>query len=410
MARRRRVAAFTGNRAEYGTLMPILQVIRRRPELELLLVVGGAHLDPAFGATCAEIRADGFTVDAEADLLPARDDLYGTARAIGAGVLSVSESLARLQPDLFLVYADRFEGFAAMIAGTQMGIPTAHVEGGDLTEGGALDDMVRHAMSKLAHLHFTTNQQASNRLLWMGEEPWRVHTVGLSVIDLIKDGKFASPEELAARYGIRVERPLVVFTQHSVATECEQAVAQLRPSLQALERLAQEGVQMIITYSNNDAGGQRIVAELARFAARCPAGAQVQASLGRFQYHGLLNICGRAGRGACVGNSSSGIKETPAFGCPTVNIGSRQAGRLRADNVVDAGYDAEEIAAAVRRALWDDAFRRQCQTCENPYGQGNAGGRIADILASVPLDAALIQKKLTLDGSPLPVAAGVQAA
>lgn len=406
MPAKRRVAAFTGNRAEYGLQFPVLKAMQARGDLEVLLLVGGAHLDPQFGRTCKEIQADGFRIDAEVSMLPPRDDLYGTAQAIGTGILSISEALAKLQPDLFLVYADRFEGLAAVVAGTQMRIPTGHVEGGDITEGGALDDAVRHAMTKLAHLHFTTNQQASNRLLWMGEEPWRVHTVGFPVIDLIARGEYTTVETLVARYGLDMQRPLVVFTQHPVTTEFEQAIVQLQPSLDAMEHLAQEGVQVILTSSNNDAGGQRIMALLREFAAQ-HATVQLHPHVGRSDYHGLLAVCGRLGRGACVGNSSSGIKETPAFGCPTVNIGSRQAGRLRAENVVDAGYDTGEILAACRRALWDEAFRQQCRTCDNPYGEGHAGRKIAEVLATVPLTPALVQKKMTLDGRPWP---GAQAA
>lgn len=401
--RRRRIAAFTGNRAEYGLWYPVLKAIQARHDLELQLLVGGAHLDEQFGATCTEIEGDGFRIDAKIHMLPGMDTLYGTAQAIGTGVLRVSEALARLRPDLCVVYADRFEGFAALIASSQMRIPTAHIEGGDLTQGGALDDNVRHAMSKLAHLHFTTNQEASNRLRWMGEEPWRVYTVGFPVLDLVAEGRFASPEDLRDRFRIDPARPLTVFTQHSVTTEFDQALTQLEPSLAALERLAREGVQVIVTSPNNDAGGLGIAKRLAQFAARAGSHVHLQASLGRFHYHGLLNVCGRVGRGACVGNSSSGIKESPSFGCPTVNIGSRQAGRLRADNVVDVTYETEAILEACRRALWDEAFRRQCRTCKNPYHSGNAGEKIADVLATVPINARLIQKRMTLDGRPCPL-------
>lgn len=399
---RRRIAVFTGNRAEYGLLVPVLRALEAREDVEMQLVVGGAHLDAQFGATREEIRQDGFAIAGEIAMHPGGDDLYGTAQAIGHGVLNVSHALRRLHPDLLVVYADRFEGFAATIAGTQMRIPTAHIEGGDLTEGGALDDAVRHAMTKLAHLHFTTNQQATNRLLWMGEEPWRVHTVGMAVLDLVARGDFPAPEDVAARYRLQPDQPLVVFTQHSVTTEFDLAAAQLAPSLEALERLANGGAQVVLTYSNNDAGGQRIVEDLRRFAARHSRLIQLRPSVGRADYHGLLHLCGRAGRGACVGNSSSGIKETPAFGCPAVNIGSRQDGRLRADNVLDVGYDADQITAACRRALWDEAFRAQCRRCDNPYGGGQTGPMIAEILAAVPLDARLIRKRMTLDGRPLP--------
>lgn len=396
---RRVVGVFTGNRAEYGLQYPILRAIDAHPELDYRLIVSGAHLEPNFGATLAEIEADGFSIAAEVKIDLEEDTLHSTAKAIGSGVISVAEALARIRPDMLLVYADRFEGFAAVIAGTQMGVPTGHVEGGDVTDGGALDDSVRHAMSKLAHLHFTTNQQATNRLLAMGEEPWRVHTVGFPAIDLIAAGEFAQPDEVAKRLGLDLGRPIVLFTQHSVATEFDEAAKQLEPSLEALRRLAAEGVQVIATYPNNDAGGRRIIAALERVAADPPAGFLVRRSLGRRLYHGVLALARLPqARVACVGNSSSGIKETPAFGCPTVNIGSRQLNRLRAENVLDAGYDAQAVYRAARRCLDDEEFRRQCRSCSNPYGTGDAGPKVADVVATVELDRRLLQKRMTLRG------------
>lgn len=394
---RRTVAVFTGNRAEYGLQYPILKAIDAHPALEYRLIVSGAHLDSDFGRTLEEIERDGFTVSAEAKIEMEHDTRTSTALAIASGVASVARALQTLKPDLLVVYADRFEGFAAVIAGTQMNIPTAHVEGGDLTEGGALDDSVRHAMTKLAHLHFTTNQQATNRVLAMGEEPSRVHTVGFPAIDLIREGRFAKPAEVADRLGLDPDRPVVLFTQHSVTTEFERAAAQLCPSLAALDRLAAEGAQVIVTYPNNDAGGRSLIAELAAW--RHADNVQVRRSLGRYLYHGVLALArDPARRVVCAGNSSSGIKETPAFFCPTVNIGSRQKGRLRADNVIDVDYDAEAIYAAIRRGLVDTAFRASCRASTNPYGLGEAGQKIADVLASVALDAALLRKGMTLRG------------
>jgi UDP-hydrolysing UDP-N-acetyl-D-glucosamine 2-epimerase len=397
--KKRIVAVFTGNRAEYGLQYPILRAIAAHPDLEYRLIVSGAHLDPMFGRTRAEIEADGFTIHAEVKIEMGMDSRLSTARAIATGVASTAEALARLAPDLLVVYADRFEGFAAVIAGTQSNVPTAHVEGGDITEGGALDDSVRHAMSKLAHLHFTTNQQATNRVLAMGEEPWRVHTVGFPAIDLIADGNFAGPADIAAKLGIDPSKPVLLFTQHSVTTEFEQAADQLAPSLAALERLALDGVQVVATYPNNDVGGQRIVAALDAFAARGIPGVQVHRSLGRWLYHGVLALARDPARKvACVGNSSSGIKETPAFGCPTVNIGSRQQGRLRADNVIDAPYQTQALHAAMVRALDDAAFRAVCRATPNPYGVGDAGPKIAKVLAGVPLGPELLRKGMTLAG------------
>jgi UDP-hydrolysing UDP-N-acetyl-D-glucosamine 2-epimerase len=361
--------------------------------------VSGAHLDANFGRTLDEIRADGFRIDAEVAIEMDAASLFATAQAIGSGVLSLSRVLASLKPDMMVVYADRFEGLAAVIASTQMNIPTAHIEGGDLTEGGALDDSVRHAMTKLAHLHFTTNQQASNRVLAMGEEPWRVHTVGFPAIDLIMEGRFASPGEIVSRFGLDLARPVLVFTQHSVTTEFERAEQQLAPSIGAIERLAAKGVQCIVTYPNNDAGGRAIIESVEVLGARQLPNVQIHRSLGRHAYHGLLALARDPGsRVACVGNSSSGIKETPAFGCPTVNIGSRQEGRLRGTNVLDAAYDTESIETAVEQCLYDEAFRVHCRNAPNPYYLGGAGVKIADVLAQVPLDAALLRKRMTLRG------------
>ncbi len=395
----RTVAVFTGNRAEYGLQYPILRAIDRHQGLDYRLIVSGAHLDPQFGRTLEEIRTDGFRVDAEVRIDMDAASLFATARAIGSGILSISEVLAKMRPDMMVVYADRFEGFAAIVASTQMNIPTAHIEGGDLTEGGALDDSVRHAMSKLAHLHFTTNQQATNRILAMGEEPWRVHTVGFPAIDLISERRYATPQEVAERLGIRLDRPVVLFTQHSVTTEFDQAALQLAPSLEALRTLAAEGVQVIVTYPNNDAGGQQIIRELDALAAQEVPGVQIHRSLGRHLYHGVLGLATQTGtRVVCAGNSSSGIKETPAFGCPTVNVGSRQDGRLRGGNVLNVNYDAGAIIAAVRKGLEDEAFRRLCRTAENPYWLGDAGPKVAKVLAEVPLDQRLIRKKMMLIG------------
>jgi UDP-N-acetylglucosamine 2-epimerase (non-hydrolysing)/GDP/UDP-N,N'-diacetylbacillosamine 2-epimerase (hydrolysing) len=225
----------------------------------------------------------------------------------------------------------------------------------------------------------------------MGEEPWRVFTVGNPALDLVAAGRFAQPHEVYRRYSLDAAKPVLVFTQHSVATEFDRAVEQVRPSLEALKAASERwGCQTLVTYPNDDAGGRRIVTELETFTRTHQDGVQLHRSLGRFWYLGVLNIAG-----ACLGNSSSGIKETPAFHCPCINIGPRQRGRLRADNVLDVAYDRDEILAAIDRSLHDDAFRQQVRTCRNPYGAGDAGRRICDVLANIPIDARLIQKRMT---------------
>ena len=397
--KKRIVAVFTGNRAEYGLQFPILRAIEKHPDLEYRLLVSGAHLDPNFGSTLEEIRNDGFRIDAEIKIEMDAASLFATAQAIGSGVLAISRVLDAIRPDIMVVYADRFEGFAAVIAATQMNIPTAHIEGGDLTEGGALDDSVRHAMTKLAHLHFTTNEQASNRILGMGEEPWRVHTVGFPAIDLISEGSFATNMEVTEQLGLDLSRPILLFTQHSVSTEFERAAEQVQPSIDAIKRLADEGIQTVLTYPNNDAGGQAIISVLDAFGSMDYKNTQVKRSLGRYLYHGVLALARNPDiRVTCLGNSSSGLKETPAFGCPTVNIGSRQEGRLRGENVLDAGYSSNEIYDQIKRSLFDENFRKLCREAKNPYWIGEAGPKVAEVLAMTPLDQGLIRKRMTLKG------------
>ena len=394
-SQKRKIAVFTGNRAEYGLQYPILRALSSDPRFDYYLLAGGAHLQQDFGKTVAEIEADGFKVWRQVDMVMEQDTLFATAQAIGTGILSLSKLLDELRPDLFVVYADRFESFAAMITGTQMNIPTAHVEGGDYTEGGALDDSVRHAMTKLAHLHFTTNEQAADRVRGLGEEPWRVFNVGFPALDLVAAGNYATPDAVITDLNLDIKRPIILFCQHSVTTEFEQAAQQVRPALEALAELAKEGYQSIITYPNNDAGGQHIVNEIKELETRGLPNLQFTKSLGRHRFHGVLNVIGRHGRGAFIGNSSAGIKETPVFGCPAINVGSRQQGRLRGENVLDTPYEKQAILNTLRQCVEDEAFRTQCATCVNPYGAGNAGPRIADILATIPINAKLLQKKMT---------------
>jgi UDP-hydrolysing UDP-N-acetyl-D-glucosamine 2-epimerase len=396
---KRKVLIFTGNRAEYGLQYPILKAVDKHPQLEYQLMVSGAHLDKNFGNTLEEIKNDGFRVDVEVKIEMDKDSKISTSQAIGSGILSITKALEKLKPDIMAVYADRFEGFAAVVAATQMSIPTVHIEGGDITEGGALDDSVRHAMTKLSHIHFTTNEQASNRILAMGEEPWRVHTVGFPAMDLISEGNYATSEEVEQKLSLDLGRPIVLFTQHSVTTEFEQAEEQFQPSLKAMRDLASQGVQVILTYPNNDAGGKAIIASLEIIDSESIPGIQVHRSLGRYLYHGLIALAQKLGiKVACVGNSSSGIKETPVFGCPTVNVGSRQKGRLRGENVIDTEYDAQEIVAAVNRCLNDEDFREKCRNTNNPYYLGDAGEKVASVLAKLTLEPSLIRKLMTIKG------------
>ena len=395
----RNIAIFTGNRAEYGLQFPILKAVKEHKLLNYSLLVSGAHLYHNFGNTLEEINSDGFEVYKEIKIEMDAGSLNSTVKAIGSGILSIGETLQELKPDLFVVYGDRFEGLAAVIASTQMNIPTAHIEGGDLTEGGALDDSVRHAMTKLSHIHFTTNKQASNRLLAMGEEPWRVHTAGFPAIDMISEGNYANEQEIINSLGVDTSKPIILFTQHSVTTEFKKAKDQLKCSLDAMEKFSEKGVQCILTYPNNDAGGKQIIESLEAFDNKCLPNIIVKRSLGRYLYHGILALSlDRQKKIICMGNSSSGIKETPVFGCPTINIGSRQLGRLRGQNIIDVEYNYELILSSIEKCLEDNIFRKQCQETENPYYVGGAGVVIADILSKVELGEKIIRKKMPIKG------------
>ena len=358
----KKVAIFTGNRAEYGLLAPVIKSISNHPSLKSYLLVSGAHLDVNFGKTLDEIKRDGFKDFYEIKINMSADTLHSTAKAIGSGILSISDKIMEIKPDVFVVYADRFEGFAAMIASTQMNIPTVHIEGGDITEGGALDDSVRHSMTKLAHIHLTTNDEASQRIMNMGEESWRVHTVGFPLIDFIKEKNYESKNNLVQKFNLNLEKPLIVFTQHSVTTEFKDAKKQILPSLAALKKAIKNDIQVIITFPNNDAGGIAIINQIQKFSSIKSKNLKIIQSLGRFNYHGLLALSLEKNcRVICMGNSSSGIKETPAFGCPTINIGSRQKSRLRGENILDVDYDKDKIYDAILMCINDKNFINKCK-------------------------------------------------
>lgn len=392
----RQIGIFTGNRAEYGLLAPIVEAVTEHPKLDYQLIVSGAHLDKEFGETLKEIEKDGYKISGKIDLKISNDNLLSTVQCIALCISELSKLFEKLNPDILVVYADRYEGFAAIIAASQLGIPVAHIEGGDVTEGGALDDSVRHAMTKLSHLHFTTNKEAKARVLAMGEENWRVVNSGLPALDFLKKCKYANCNEISTKLKLDINRPIVIFTQHSVTTEYQEASNQVCASLEALGQLAAEGVQVIITFPNNDAGGKDIIQKITEFSNQQKTNVQVIKSLGRHLYHGLLALSLQDSiQIVCVGNSSSGIKETPAFFCPTVNIGTRQNGRLRSTNIIDVDYNKSEIYEAIKTSLFDQTFRKICRQCKNPYGRGDAGKKIAAKLASVNLGKTLLIKKMT---------------
>ncbi|NNL35558.1 MAG: UDP-N-acetylglucosamine 2-epimerase (hydrolyzing) [Silicimonas sp.] len=383
----RKIGVFTGNRAEYGLLVPVLRALRDAPDLNLALFVGLRGLSD---------EGENFPVAATVPIARADATPASTPRAIGEGILGLTDALVSTTPDVFVVYGDRYEAFAAMIAATQMGLPTAHIEGGDMTQGGTLDDVVRHAMTKLAHIHLATNPVSAAHIRQLGEEDWRIHDVGFPTLDLIRAGDFSPPDEVLAELGLTADRPLVIFTQHPITTSHGTAGAEIDACLTALDDVRTElDAQIVLTYPNSDLGSESIIQALEQWAAERPD-VVLRKSLGRRLYHGVLNLCGRVTRGVCVGNSSSGVKETGAFECPAVNIGPRQSGRLAGDNVAHVDVDPHNIFRAIRRALTDGVYRDAVRAAPNPYGEGDTGARVTRVLRELDLDDPRLLNKQTI--------------
>jgi len=382
----RKITIFTGNRAEYGLLYPLMQVLKSQKSVELSLIVSGSHLSDRFGMTACEIDTVGIKKVRMIDPgSPLREKILDVPMSFSSIIRKVFAVLKRLKPDIIVLAGDRYETFAVAVASFYMNIPIAHLFGGDLSQGGHLDDSVRHAITKLAHLHFTTNGDSYSRVLKLGEEKWRVFNTGSTAVDNAVSGMCASPEALAAEFDIDLSRPLILFTQHPVTTESDMAYDQVKESLEALKEL---GYQTVITYPCNDAGGDLIIKAIKQYTNRPYF--RIVKSLGWKKYLGFLKVA------SCVaGNSSSGIMETPVFKVPFVNIGPRQAGRLRAENVIDVPYDKTAIKKAISKALHDRTFISKVKNCRNPYGNGKSAIKIAEVLKTIPINKALLQKKMT---------------
>jgi len=375
----RRICAVTGSRADFGLLAPVLRLVRDAPDLSLSLVATGMHLADAFGGTVDEIEAAGFVVDARVPVLEAGDGAEAVTRAIGRGVIGFAELLPRLAPDMLLVLGDRYEILAAVQAALIARVPVAHIAGGDVTEG-AFDDAIRHAITKMAHLHFATNAESARRIRQMGEDPARVHVTGSPGIDALLAVEPLPRADFFEAVGLEPRPHNIVLTYHPVTLDPAGSLPGLDALLSALDGLG-DAVGMIVTGPNADTDGRLLGGRLAAFATARP-NAVFHRSLGHRRYLSALRHVD-----AVVGNSSSGLYEAPSFGLPTVNIGDRQTGRLKAASVVDCPPEADAIAAAVRRAL--DTGR---SAPENPYGDGHAAPRIVAALKGVVDPRALLRK------------------
>lgn len=370
----------TGTRADYGLYYYVLEALRDSTDLEPAVIACGMHLSPLFGSTIHEIERDGFPIAAKVETLLSGDTGASMARSIGLGILGFAQAFSALAPDIILVLGDRGEMLAATIAAAHMNLPVAHIHGGEVS--GTIDESVRHAISKMAHIHLAATADAADRLMRMGEEPWRIHVVGAPGVDYIHKSTLLPREEIAHHLSLDLDQPILLVTFHPVTTESHETPRQIANLLLALDSFH---LQTVITYPNSDAGGQEIIRAIEAYAQSRPHVRLVK-NLSQKTYLSLLRIVA-----AMVGNSSSGLIEAPSFRLPVVNVGTRQNGRLRAGNVIDVGYDTDQIVSGIRHAL-DPAFRSTLKST-NPYGDGHASERIADILRNHPLDSALLQKR-----------------
>lgn len=378
----RTVGVVTVARSDYGIYIPVLHAIQRRPDLHLHLIAAGMHLSPEFGMTVKLISGDGFPIGDSVEMLLSSDSPAGIAKSMGIGVAGYAESYARLRPDILLVLGDRFEMHAAALAALPFKLPVAHISGGELTFG-AIDDALRHSITKLSHLHFTATDDYARRVIQLGEEPWRVTVSGAAGLDHLSTVEYLDRAALSERLGLALDAPPLLVTFHPVTLEFEQTEFQIGEMLAALDRI---GIPIVFTMPNADTSGRLVIRRIKEFAEARSNVAYVE-NLGTQAYFSMMKIAA-----AMVGNSSSGIVEAASFELPVVNIGTRQAGRTRARNVIDVGYSRNEVAQGLQRALSPD-FRTSLAGLKNPYGRGNAAETIAARLAEEPLTERLLVKR-----------------
>jgi len=377
----RKILYISGTRADYGLMRPVLAEIQRRPGLELHVAATGMHLMPEFGNTLNDIRRDGFACHV-VEAAHERDTKESMALFIACFLQGLVPLAIRLCPDIILLLGDRGEMLAGAIAGAYLGIPVVHIHGGEVTATG--DESARHAITKLAHIHLPATAGSARRIIAMGEDPAHVIVTGAPGLDAVRDVRPSAAREAARRCGIDPEKSFLLVVQHPVPLEPGNPAAQMEATLEAACSFPHP---VLVVYPNADAGGRAMIGIIGKYA---DAGkVKAFASLGHVDYLSLLSLAS-----VLVGNSSSGIIEAPSFGVPAVNIGTRQAGRERGENVIDCGYGRQEIAAAIRHSLTDEAFRKKVKSAANPYGTGESSRTIAGILETFPLTPELLQKRM----------------
>jgi UDP-hydrolysing UDP-N-acetyl-D-glucosamine 2-epimerase len=385
----RTIGVVSTSRSDYGIYRPLLEEIRKDPGLNLRLLVSGMHLSAQHGSTVRAIEEDGFEIAERVEMLLSSDTPQGISKSVGLGVIGFAQVFEQWRPDILVVLGDRFEMHAAALAALPYRIPVAHLSGGELTEG-AIDDTLRHCLTKLSHLHFPATEEYARRIMQLGEEPWRITVAGEPSLDQLATMRFLSREELESRFSLRLDQPFVMVTFHPVTLEYEEAGNQIAELLAAIEA---GRVSAVFTMPNADTGNHIIREKIQQFVAEHET-ARLVDNFGIHAYFSMMKLAA-----ALVGNSSSGIVEGASFELPAVNIGTRQDGRTRARNIIDVGYRRDQILNGMSKALSPE-FRESLRGLVNPYGTGNASRIITDRLRSVELGDKLIRKKfynLTLD-------------
>lgn len=369
--KKKKICIVTGTRAEYGLFYPLLKKIKADGQFGLQLCVTGMHLSPEFGLTYKEIEKDGFKINEKVEMLLSSDTEVGVTKSIGIGIIGFADALHRIKPDLVILLGDRFETMAAAIAAFTAKIPIAHLYGGELTEG-AIDDAIRHSITKMSILHFVSTEIYGKRIVQLGEEPDRVFNVGALGIDNIKNLTLLTKQQLEKELNFKFGKRNVLVTFHPVTLENYTSESQFRELLSALDHF--KDLKIIFTKPNADPNDRILIKLIDEYVKRNSDKAAAFVSLGQLKYLSTINYVD-----AVVGNSSSGIIEVPSLGKPTVNIGDRQKGRIRADSVIDCSPKKESIIRALRKAFQPD-FSKLCKEVDNPYGDGNSAEKILTVL------------------------------
>jgi len=377
---KRKVLYITGNRADYGFMLPVLRKISVHPKLELNVAVTGMHLMEEFGNTISVIRKDGFGLHE----IPAWFDTTDVSpvQFLGSFLTSMTKEIRKINPDFILVAGDRAEMLGGAIVASYSSIPIAHVSGGDVSS--TVDEHVRHAITKLSQIHFPYTKKSAERIFKMGEDRWRIYVVGSPGVYHMLNLDLIPPKEIARRYNLDLSQPFLLMIQHPVTLESADAPKQIRQTLTAV---IESDVQTILIYPNADLGGIEMIKVIQEY--KNNPLIKPYRSIPSTEFFSLMKIAG-----AMIGNSSSGIVEAPSFSIPVINIGSRQDGREQAGNVINVRYDTIAIKRAIRKALFDKKFRDGICTTKNPYDRGDAASKIADVLAKVEINNNLLQKKL----------------